>query len=160
MSSEPSATSTLAQQAIQVCLCFHARKSARALSQVFDHALASTGLKATQVSLLMVVSAQEPIKIGDLADALVTDSTTVSRTLKPLLAKGLLDVSTAPKDRRTKIVRLSLAGRRMLDVALPLWQMAQTSAVRQLGGATVQTLLPGLEAAATLGPNGPGPEQI
>ena len=65
----------LARQAAEVCLCFHARKGARAITQVFDHALSKTGLKATQLSLLMVVNAREPLTVGDLADALVTDST-------------------------------------------------------------------------------------
>ena len=116
MDTKAETTSDLARQAVQVCLCFHARKGARALTQVFDHALAPTGLKTTQASLLMVVSAQEPIRIGDLADALVTDSTTVSRTIKPLLTQNLLQISADSSDRRSKRISLTLEGRQRLDM--------------------------------------------
>jgi DNA-binding MarR family transcriptional regulator len=155
METSEQSTSDLAKQAIQVCLCFHSRKGARAITQVFDRALAPSGLKATQLSLLMVVGARQPIKIGALADALVTDSTTVSRGIKPLLARNLLDIEQLSGDRRIKSLSLSSEGRRLLDLAMPLWQTAQTQVVRQLGNTTVQALLPGLEAASRLGPANP-----
>lgn len=151
MDSPSTSGSDLAAQAVQVCLCLHARKGARAITQLFDHVLAPTGLKATQISLLMVVASQESIRIGDLANALVTDSTSVSRTIKPLLAKSLIDISRDAEDRRIKTVRLTEAGRRQLDLALPLWQIAQSQSVQRLGNSTVQALLPALDAASQLG---------
>jgi DNA-binding MarR family transcriptional regulator len=147
-----SPSSELAAQAVEVCLCFHTRKASRAITQVFDHILAPTGLKATQLSLLMVVSAREPLRIGDLADALVSDSTTVSRTIKPLIKAGLIQDSTDSQDRRIKRISLSSSGHAALERALPLWQDAQSHIAKQLGGSTVQTLLPALESAAKLGP--------
>ncbi len=145
----------LARQAAEVCLCFHARKGARAITQVFDHTLSKTGLKATQLSLLMVVNAREPLTVGDLADALVTDSTTVSRTLKPLIARHFLTTAASSADRRIKSVSLTNEGRRALESALPYWQKAQSHVARSLGGQSVQTLLAGLEAASRLGPSNP-----
>ncbi len=142
----------LALQALQVCLCLHARKGARAITQLFDHALSPVGLKATQLSLLMVVNARNPIRIGDLAATLVTDSTTVSRTLKPLIGQNLLTVQPHPDDKRVKQVALTADGQVVLDHAMPLWQAAQTRVARHLGGAVVQTLLPTLDAAAALSP--------
>lgn len=142
----------LALQALQVCLCLHARKGARAITQLFDHALSPVGLKATQLSLLMVVNARTPIRVGDLAAALVTDSTTVSRTLKPLIVRKLVTLQPLPDDKRVKQVALTDDGKAILDHAMPLWQTAQTRVARHLGGTMVQTLLPALDAAAGLSP--------
>lgn len=146
-------SSELARQAVEVCLCFHARKASRAITQVFDHVLAATGLKTTQLSLLMVVNARESVRIGELADALVTDSTTVSRTIKPLIRGGLISETPDNRDRRVKVITVTDAGRTALDRAMPLWQAAQSQVAKQLGSGMVQFLLPALEAAAQLGPS-------
>ena len=146
-------TSELATQAVAVCLCFHARKASRAITQVFDHILAPTGLKTTQLSLLMVVNAQSSLRIGDLAATLVTDSTTVSRTIKPLIKSGLIAETPEKRDRRVKLISLTDSGHAALERALPLWQMAQSQVAKGLGSGVVQTLLPALESAAQLGPS-------
>lgn len=146
-------TSELAAQAVEVCLCFHARKASRAITQVFDHILAPTGLKTTQISLLMVVNARSPLRIGDLADAMVSDSTTVSRTIKPLIKSGLIVETPEKRDRRVKLITLTDSGRAALERALPLWQTAQSMVAKRLGSGVVQSLLPALESAAQLGPS-------
>lgn len=145
--------SELAAQAVSVCLCFHTRKASRAITQVFDHALAPTGLKATQLSLLMVVNDQRRITVGQLADMLVTDSTSVSRSIKPLIAVGLINQSADSDDRRVKHLSLTDDGIDALEMAMQHWQDAQSRVARALGGVQVQSLLPGLEAAAGLGFN-------
>lgn len=146
--------SELAAQAVSVCFCLHTRKAARAVTQVFDHALAPVDLKSTQLSLLMIVNEQGPLSVGQTAEALVTDSTTVSRNIRPLLAAGLIIQSTDAQDRRIKRLSLTQDGLSALEHALPLWQEAQTRVARSLGGVQVQKLLPGLEAAARLGSKG------
>lgn len=151
MEAKENLSSELAAQAVEVCLCFHTRKASRAITQVFDHILAPTGLKATQLSLLMVINARGPLKVGDLADALVSDSTTVSRTIKPLMKAALVSIEADESDRRIKRIGLTRSGLSALERALPLWQTAQSQIAKQLGGGTVQTLLPALEAAASLG---------
>lgn len=142
--------SELGAQAVTVCLCFHTRKAARAITQVFDHALADTGLKATQLSLLMVINDRSSLTVGQLAEALVTDSTTASRGIKPLISAGFITQVVDTRDRRVKRLSLTQEGYAALENALPLWQNAQTKVARFLGGAQVQRLLPGLEAAASL----------
>ena len=147
--------SELAAQAVEVCLCFHARKASRAITQIYDHILAPTTLKATQLSLLMVINARGALSIGTLADALVTDSTTVSRTIKPLLKAKLIAQAADSKDRRIKRINLTEDGHMALERAIPLWQTAQSQVAKALGSGTVQNLLPALDAAARLGPADP-----
>jgi putative acetyltransferase len=48
---------------------------------------------------------------GELAEILEVDKSTASRTVRPLITAGLIQVSAEGKDRRTKPLRLSEAGR-------------------------------------------------
>ena len=155
METSDALVSKLAAQALQVCLCFHARKSSRAISQLFDQILSPTGLKATQISLLMVVAAKGPVRIGDLASSLVTDSTSVSRTIRPLVAKNLLRVGRDPSDGRIRMIHLTSEGQQLLETALPLWRDAQRKSVNKLGNSLVQALLPALEETSLLGATDP-----
>lgn len=147
---ESAIKSELAAQAITVCLCLHSRKASRAITQIFDHALSATGLKATQLSVLMVINERSSVTVGQLAEALVTDSTTASRGIKPLISAGLISQTVASDDRRVKRLSLTRDGHAALEHALPLWQNAQSRVARSLGSAQIQRLLPGLEAAAGL----------
>jgi DNA-binding MarR family transcriptional regulator len=145
-------TSQAAAQAAEVCLCLHVRRAARSITQVFDLHLGPTGLKASQINLLMAVNSRKSTSIGDLAAALSTDSTTVSRTLKPLLREELVSERRDKSDRRIKQIELSAEGLAMLERAIPMWQAAQSAVARQLGSSAVQAFLPILEAAARMGP--------
>ena len=155
MSHDHTLKSDLALQAVEVCLCFHTRKASRAITQVFDKLLAPTGLKATQLSLLMVVNSRGPLRVGDLSDALVSDSTTVSRTIKPLIKSALIAQRPSREDGRIKLIELTAEGAVALDQAMPLWQQAQSLVAKKLGGETIQNMLPALEKASYLGPADP-----
>ena len=115
------------------CTCLELRKATRVVTQQFDRSLQSTGLKATQFSVLATLSgATEKMSINELAHALTADRTTVTRNLKPLETAGYIRSETAG-DRRMRMVELTQAGRQKLNEALPLWESAQRSVVKHLG---------------------------
>jgi DNA-binding MarR family transcriptional regulator len=145
--------SDFAAQAAEVCLCLHVRRASRAITQVFDLHLTGTGLKATQINLLMAVNALRSPTVGRLADALATDSTTLTRTLKPLVRDGLVTLSPDSSDRRSKRVVLSADGLAALERAMPAWQTAQSAVASQLGSSAIQGILPVLERSAGLIPS-------
>ena len=114
------------------CTCFNLRKAARAVTQMYDEALKPSGLRATQFSLLCVVKNNEPIGITELAKTLVTDRTTLTRNLKPLLSQELLEVIDGV-DRRQRPIALTSRGRDTLAQALPSWREVQTRMAEGLG---------------------------
>jgi DNA-binding MarR family transcriptional regulator len=128
------------------CTCFNLRKAARAVTQMYDEALKPSGLRATQFSLLCVVRNNEPIGISELAKALVTDRTTLTRNLKPLLGQGLLEVIEGA-DRRQRPIALTARGRDTLARALPLWRKVQVRMAAGLGHARWTGLLGDLDEA-------------
>jgi len=105
------------------CTCFRVRGAARRVTQIYSRHLAPTGLKISQFSLLGFVCAEGPIAIGRLSDLLVTDRTTLTRNLSPLLKDGLIERAQSGDRRRHELVATP-AGRALFRRALPLWSAA------------------------------------
>jgi len=114
------------------CTCFNLRKAMRVVTKVYDEALKPSGLRATQFSLLAAASSKEAIGITELAEALVTDRTTLTRNLKPLLNQGLLEI-VGGEDQRQRLVTVTSMGKVTLAEALPLWRNAQARVISILG---------------------------
>ena len=104
------------------CLCLHLQRAARAVARRFDEALRPVGLNNGQYSLLIALNRPEPPRIKDLAPFLAMDRTTLTANLKPLERRGLLEVVPDAKDRRSRRLRLTEAGRDLLVLALPIWR--------------------------------------
>jgi DNA-binding MarR family transcriptional regulator len=107
------------------CLCMHARRAARAIARRYDKALRPAGLTSGQFSILMSLNRPEPPGMGDVADLLALDRTTLTANLKPLERRGLVRASVDPADKRGRRLALTDEGRDALAAAVPLWRQAQ-----------------------------------
>ena len=113
------------------CMGMRMRNAARVVGNFYDGHLKSTGLKATQFTLLNAICLHPSYSIGRLAKFLQIDRTTLNRNLKPLERKGLIQ-SAAGKDPRTRTLNLTAAGTQSLKQALPLWLEAQSTVIELL----------------------------
>lgn len=104
------------------CLCLHVQRAARALARRFDEDLRPFDLTNGQFSLLMSLNRPAPAGMGSVAQVLAMDRTTLTAALKPLERRGLLKISVDPADKRSRLLTLTAAGRRLLAKALPVWQ--------------------------------------
>ncbi|MFJ8032031.1 MarR family winged helix-turn-helix transcriptional regulator [Streptomyces sp. NPDC096032] len=109
------------------------RKAARYLSATYDKALAPTGLRATQFSILQKLSTQEQITITNLAEMIAMDRTTLASNLKPLAREGLVTVEPSPTDRRARMVALTPDGLARMQTALPFWRTVQSEFEESFG---------------------------
>jgi DNA-binding MarR family transcriptional regulator len=133
------------------CPCINIRKAARVVTQIYDAALAPSGLRSTQFSVLLVVAGLQPVSMSDLAERVVMDRTTLTRNLVPLLDAGLIS-TTAGSDRRRREVELTDAGRRTLAHALQLWKKVQAQTVSSLGEGRLAAVLGSMtETVSVLG---------
>lgn len=114
----------LCQEAATFCPSFNLRKSARAVSRVFDEALQPSGLRSGQFMMLLTLASLREPTYGQLARDLVMDTSTIARSLRPLVREGLIEVVAGP-DRRRKSVRITREGAERIRQALPLWTKAQ-----------------------------------
>lgn len=104
------------------CLCLHLQRAARAVARRFDEALRPLGLTNGQFSLLMALNRPQPPRLGDVAPLLAMDRTTLTANLKPLQRRGLVGVAADDRDRRSRRLHLTDAGRDLLVAALPVWR--------------------------------------
>jgi DNA-binding MarR family transcriptional regulator len=104
------------------CLCLHIQRAARAVARRFDEALRPFGLTNGQFSLLMSLNRPEPPTISEVSALLAMDRTTLTANLKPLSRRGLLEILADEKDRRSRRLKLTDAGRDVLAAALPVWR--------------------------------------
>lgn len=104
------------------CLCLHLQRAARAVARRFDEALRPLGLNNGQYSLLMSLNRPQPPRIGELAPFLAMDRTTLTAAVKPLERRGLLAVIPDERDKRSRRLRLTDAGRALLVQAVPIWR--------------------------------------
>src|SRR5437762_9475584 len=129
------------------CACASLRRAARAVTQIYDDALRSTGLRATQFTLLQVLGRRGELTQADIGDFLAVDSTTLSRTLRPLESKGWIR-ARAGDDRRERHWSLTSSGERKLDAATPAWEASQARLRRRVGNERWHSILADLAAIA------------
>jgi DNA-binding MarR family transcriptional regulator len=122
------------------CHCTELRKASRRISQLYDTALAPSGLKTTQRAILAQIGRSEPITVGELAEALVMDSGALAHTLKPLERDSLVAVAVDPGDRRNRLITLTRRGRAKLAETDVLWAKAQRGFEAALGRAESKAL--------------------
>ena len=144
---------TMNIKSVRTCACFNLRKAARAVTQLYDEVLAPSGLRGTQFSVLAVIAAAGSATMTELADTLVMDRTTLTRNLKPLLGRGLVERGEG-EDRRQRPIAITAAGREALDQALPLWEKAQARIAGGLGAARWKGMVEDLNTAIRLARTG------
>jgi|SRR5918999_1745585 DNA-binding MarR family transcriptional regulator len=131
------------------CPLRHLRMATRVATQLYDEVLKPTGLRSTQVSVLVAATLLEPVTITRLAEVLVMDRTTLTRNLKPLEREGLVRVAPGD-DQRTREVTLTSRGKEMVAKAVPQWEEAQARVVGELGEKWRHDLLENLSALVSL----------
>lgn len=106
------------------CYCTQFRRSANALTRLYDAEFRPIGLRLTQFSLLRAISRLGRATMTEVALEAALDKTTMSRNMRILVRKGWVDVAGS-KDGRERVVTLSASGAAMIRRALPYWQGAQ-----------------------------------
>ena len=112
------------------CLCLHIQCAARAIARRYDEALRPLGLTNGQFSLMMSMNRAAPPTIGQVSAVLAMDRTTLTANLKPLIRRGLVKVAPDPNDKRSRLMALTQAGRKLMAEAVPVWKRTQEATER------------------------------
>jgi len=130
------------------CLCLHVQRAARALARRFDVAFRPFDLTNGQFSLMMSLNRPQPPTLGSVASLLAMDRTTLTAALKPLERRGLVRIAVDKKDRRSRLLALTAAGRALLAKALPVWIETHDAVDRALAPHSPDGLRAALRALA------------
>ena len=107
------------------CHCLAARREARIITRIYEDKLRPHGLRATQFSILAALALKGPTPIGELAELLGLERTTLTRGATLLESNGWIRPGYSD-DARQRPLRLLAAGRRKLESAFPAWREAQS----------------------------------
>jgi DNA-binding MarR family transcriptional regulator len=115
------------------CAAYQFRRTSRAVARLYDAALAPSGIRSTQFALLTAIAKLEPVAISRVAEILVIDLATMTRSLKLLQTEGLVQI--APRGvRRQRLLTLTSKAEKALVAAVPLWRAMQARFLAELGG--------------------------
>ena len=124
--------STLDLDGTGYCASFNFRRTARAVTRLYDTALQESGIRSTQFAILVGVVKNQPVSIGALADVLVIDSTTLTRSLRLLEKEGLVTISNRAAMRQ-RFLTITAKGEHTLARSLPAWRTAHGRFVATMG---------------------------
>ena len=125
---------------MSACHCTLLRKATRRLSRLYDTAVSPSGLKTTQAAILAEIHRSQPCPMGELAEKLVMDAGALAHTLKPLERDGYVAVETDGRDRRTRLISLTAAGREKMTETQKLLADAHRSFEAAFGAGGSQAL--------------------
>jgi len=114
------------------CACQRLRRLTRIMTRIYDRELRTAGIEITQFGLLTALN-----KIGNanqkrLSAGFAMDSTTLTRTLSPLIKKGWVQVKPG-KDKRERFLSLTPVGKQQIAEAQPYWENAEQALRKELG---------------------------
>jgi DNA-binding MarR family transcriptional regulator len=133
----------------RACFALHARMTARILSRTYDAAMREAGLRIAQFGILGAVGYDANVTETALAERLGLERTTLIRNLKLLAEKGWIE--PVPGEGRGIRHRLTPAGRRAFEAALPLWRQAQSKVEARLAGIDPDTARQAMRALRRAG---------
>jgi DNA-binding MarR family transcriptional regulator len=134
--------SRLAKKMAQECPGFRLRQASRVVSRIYDDALRPVGLQQSQLPVLtaLAIYGEPGATMNALAQTLVMDRTTLTRSVRPLEKAGLVRVARSADDARAKVVLLTRAGEQTLEAAFPLWEAAMKRVRAAVGAASIADL--------------------
>lgn len=133
------ATSSSIDTISRTCIAVRLRLLNRVVTNFYDDALRPLGLRVSQLNILTVTARLGLARPAQVCDILQLDASTLSRNVKPLQARGWLEVVPG-EDARAQPFRLTPQGKRLIEKAVPAWEQAQRRASELLGGEGVALL--------------------
>jgi len=133
------------------CVAFNLRKSSQVVSRIYAREMQDSPVRGPLFSLMMTIHRHGSASITALADDIGLDRTTLTRNLKPLQQKGLIQISRVTANR--KEITMLPEGLAALQVAMKCWKKAQAKVVRKLGEERWERMREDLAAVMALSQN-------
>jgi DNA-binding MarR family transcriptional regulator len=121
------------------CYCGALRQATRLITQLYEESLRPTGLTASQFMLLRVLSRFGSSRVGDLAEMLGMDQSTMTRILALMHRDIMVQKDPSANGRETRYL-LTAKGKDKLEKATPLWNAAQKQVIARFGKKEAESL--------------------
>jgi DNA-binding MarR family transcriptional regulator len=124
------------------CIVAAMRAATRRLTQLYDEAMAPTGLRVTQFHILSELERRsaDPPTVGELAEILTMERSALGQTLRPLARDGFLDLGKDERDGRRRPIKLTRAGKDAVARGRRYWAKAHERFQRFFGDTALTAL--------------------
>jgi DNA-binding MarR family transcriptional regulator len=130
----------LCTQVRAMCACNQLRRATRTVTQLYETGMAPSGIKVTQLPILVALGSEGDLSMTRLAGALSLDRTSLTRNLSVLEARGLIRIVEHEDDARVRMVSLTRDGARALSGALARWEEMQNVVQERFGTPRLEAL--------------------
>ncbi len=131
---------TDARALVEACAGWNSRLAARRITQFLDREMGGLGLPVAQLGLLAQIAVSSDDTLGALAERTGLEQSTLSRNLRKLENKGLVEIAVTEADLRRRAVWLTETGARRLEAAIRVWRTAHAELSKLLPPGLVQRL--------------------
>ena len=132
VSQEPMKKSSAARIEIETLPGHYIRRLQQIAVAIFLQEAEATGVTPVQYAALQTVSNSPGTDQRTLARAIGFDTSTTAGVIDRLEARGLLQRSASPDDRRVRLLALTNEGQALLDAVIPGMQRAQARMLEPL----------------------------
>ena len=114
------------------CVAVRLRMLTRAVNKIYNAALRPYGLTVSQMNILVALLRLGEAHQQHICQVLYLDKSTLSRDLSRMRQEGWIE-ERAGIDERTRLLKVTLCGKELIDQAFEAWQTAQRDALALLG---------------------------
>jgi DNA-binding MarR family transcriptional regulator len=114
------------------CVGNQLRMLSRVVTGIYEEELRPLKLKVSQMVILVVTAKNRQVRAVELSRELQMDTSTLSRNLERMRARGWLEQAPG-EDGRSRPFRLTAGGRKLLRDAIRAWERAQATALGVVG---------------------------
>lgn len=118
---------------VSQCALFDVSRLSRLLGGLYNAKMKDAPLSISQYTLLINIDALAPVRVTEVASAMLMDRTSVTRLTEPLITRGLLKIEQSEEDRRVKNLTVTTKGRNALRASKQAWQEAQLAFYEAVG---------------------------
>ncbi len=115
------------------CVSNNLHQTARAISRIYGEEMRSGGIQRSQFAILSSLNLLGKVTLGDLAERLFMDRTTLTRNLKPLELQALITIEKSRTDARVREISLTSSGKKKYRKVIRLWKNAQSRILAAFG---------------------------
>lgn len=148
MSYAPAHDLDLCMRVREMCACNQLRRATRGITALYEAEMTASGVKVTQLPILVGLRSEGDLSVTRLAGALSLDRTTLTRNLSVLEKRGLISMTEDLDDARVRMVSITPAGEDVLAGALARWAGIQDFVEARFGKERLRALYAELGALA------------
>lgn len=134
-------TKKIVDQIAGECVAVRVRKLNRIVTNIYDDAFRSLGIKVSQLNILVVTGKLGTARPAEVCEILHLSVSTLSRNVERMKKSGWLQSVLDVDDGRAQLFELSDHGRKILADAAPAWRQAQKKTKALLGADVCELLV-------------------